>query len=286
MTALTKAWSGVTPKHLVIFLNTLILVVAEGLYGGLGGYDRLAASLGCCILAEIGFSYFVLGRFPRSLLSAYISGISLSLLLKPEYGLIWPYIVGAFLAIGSKYVLRYRGRHLWNPTNFALCLLYVIAAPVLTKLTHEFGNDFRANLVIWSVGLIIVNRAKMLHVTLAYSISFVAFAGLRAAVVPTNQFLTELAPLTGPMYQLLVFFMITDPMTVVRGRDGQIRVAVMIAAVECMIRFGADYNVALLTPLYMAPALFALTIVGPIALALDLKRNAAPTGRPAVPVRA
>ena len=29
-------------------------------------------------------------------------------------------VIGGFLAISSKYVLRYRGSHLWNPTNFAI----------------------------------------------------------------------------------------------------------------------------------------------------------------------
>src|SRR3989441_322957 len=51
--------------------------------------------------------------------SAYITGISLALLIKPRVDLLWPFALGGFLAIASKYVLQYRGRHLWNPSNFA-----------------------------------------------------------------------------------------------------------------------------------------------------------------------
>jgi len=49
-------------------------------------------------------------------------GISLALLIKPRptFCGVRP---GAFLAIASKYVLTYRGRHLWNPSNFAIALL-------------------------------------------------------------------------------------------------------------------------------------------------------------------
>lgn len=286
MQTLRNFWAGVTPKHLVVFLNTLILVVAEGLYGGLGGYDRLATSLGFCVLTEIALSFLVLGRFPASLMSAYISGISLSLLLKPEHGLLWPFAVGAFLSIGSKYVLRYRGKHIWNPTNFGICLLLLVSAPVLTKLTHEFGNHLAANLVIWSVGLLIVHRAKMLHVTASYAIAFVAFAGLRTLLVPGNNFATELAPLTGPMYQLFVFFMITDPPTVLRNRGGRIRVAVAIAAFEAAMRLGLDYEVAFLQPFAMAPALFALAFVGPAAKIWELSKAPSPPAGALAPARA
>jgi len=34
--------------------------------------------------------------------------------------------------------------------------------------------------------------------------------------------LPEIAPITGPMYQLFLFFMITDPRTVVKGKQRQI----------------------------------------------------------------
>lgn len=270
------AWyRSLTAKHLVTFLNTLILVVAEWQYGGLGGYDRLVVSLGACMLTEMGLSLLVLGRMPRSYLSPYISGVSLSLLLKPQYGLLWPFAVGGFLAIASKFVLRYRGSHLWNPTNLAITALLLTASPVLTKLTHEWGNSLGANLVIWSVGLIVVHRAGLLHVTLTYAVAFVASALLRAAISPDVRFLTEVAPLTGPMYQLFVFFMITDPPTVVRKRGGRILTAILIAACEALIRTGLDLHISWLAPLAPAPALFALAIVGPTAKLFDQRRRAA-----------
>ncbi len=269
-----KLWRSLSPKHLVTFLNTLILVVAEALYGGLGGYDRLIVALGSSIATECAFSLLVLGKWPRSLVSPYISGVSLALLLKPVHGLLWPFALGGFLAIASKYVLRYRGRHLWNPTNFSITLLLLVAAPVLTKLTHEWGNSLGANLVIWSVGLLVVSRAGLLHVTGTYALAFIALAGLRSALVPGLHFWSEVAPLTGPMYQLFVFFMITDPPTVVSTRRGRVVVVIVIALVEAIMRVGLDYQVGFLAPFAMAPGLFALSIVGPIAKALELARSA------------
>lgn len=266
------AWyRGLNAKHLVTFLNTLILVLAEWQFGGLGGYDRLFVSLGACLATEIGLNLLVLRKMPRSYLSPYISGVSLSLLLKPQYGLLWPFAIGGFLAIASKFALRYRGSHLWNPTNFSITALILIASPALTKLTHEWGNSVIANLIIWSIGLIVVARARLLHVTVTYALAFVALAAARAAALPELRFLTELAPLTGPMYQLFVFFMITDPPTVVRGRRNQILVALLIAVFEAIVRVGLDLGVSWLTPIAPAPALYALAIVGPVAKFLDLR---------------
>jgi hypothetical protein len=73
------------------------------------------------------------------------------------------------------------------------------------------------------------------------------------------------------MYQLFVFFMITDPRTVVRDRKWQIGVAVIIAFAETAIRFASDQAWTLPTAFNAAPALVALFLVGPIAKFVDLR---------------
>jgi hypothetical protein len=74
------------------------------------------------------------------------------------------------------------------------------------------------------------------------------------------------------MYQLFIFFMITDPRTVVRDRRWQIAVVVMIALVETAIRFASDQAWTLPTAFNAAPPLVALFLVGPIAKFVDLRR--------------
>ena len=86
--------------------------------------------------------------------------------------------------------------------------------------------------------------------------------------------LPELAPITGPMYQLFIFFMITDPRTVVKGKRKQMIVAVLIAVMEMLIRFGSDQGWPLPTAFNVAPAFLALATVGPAAKFLDLRRLA------------
>lgn len=261
-----------TPKHMITALITAILVIGEWSYGVVGGYDKLVVTIGLCVVFEELLSRFILGKRPVSLQSAYISGVSLTILLRPQAGIWWPFIAGAFLTIGSKYVLRYRGRHLWNPSNLAIMVLVLLAPSKIAILSHEFGNDIAGNVVIWVLGLMVASRAKVLHISVTYAASFVVWALVRSAIVGSPP-LAEIAPLTGPMYQLMVFFMLTDPRTTVSSRRGRVLVVAIIAFLEGLIRLGNDLDVPLAAPFAPAPPILALAIVGPVALALDLARK-------------
>jgi len=263
------------PRYLIAFLITLILVAAQFRYHMVGGYDRLAVALGTCLATEALLSWFVRGQIVN-LQSAYISGLSLTLLIKPQGGTLWPFVLGGFLAIASKYVLQYRKNHLWNPTNFAITTLLLATPSRISVLSHQWGNDLPTNLVIWCFGLAITARVRVLHITLTYVASFLVLNGLRSRMLG-QPLLPEIAPITGPMYQLFIFFMITDPRTVVRGRRGQVLVAVIIAVVETLIRFASDRAWALPIAFNAAPALVALALVGPVAKWIDLRRSPRPT---------
>jgi enediyne biosynthesis protein E5 len=285
--ALERAWrrtSAIDPRYLIALLITVVLVVAQFRYHMVGGYERLALSLGVCVVTEALLSWFDRGRVVN-LLSAYISGISLALLTKPQGAALWPFVIGGFLAISSKYVLKYRENHLWNPTNFAICALLLAAPSRVSVLSHQFGNDFVTNLVIWFFGLIIAARVGVLHITLTYVASFLLLNGARALSLG-QPLLPEIAPLTGPMYQLFLFFMITDPRTIVRGKRKQIVVTAMIALLEALIRLASDQGVLLPTAFNAAPALIALALLGPVAKFIDLRQTAkaaasgAPRGTP------
>ena len=259
------------PRYLIAFLITLVLAAAQLRYNAVGGYERLLVALFVCTTTEALLSWFTRGKIVN-LQSAYISGISLTLLIKPQGATLWPFVLGGFIAISSKYVLRYRDNHLWNPTNFAITTLLLAAPDRISVLSHQFGNDVVTNLVIWTFGLVIAARVGVLHITLTYVASFLLLNTLRATVMG-QPVLPEIAPITGPMYQLFIFFMITDPRTVVRGKRKQIVVAILIAIMEMLIRFASDEGWPLPTAFNAAPAFLALATVGPVAKWIDLRRG-------------
>lgn len=267
------------PRWLITYLITLLLVTGQMNFDILRTLWVLPVALGSAVAAELLFSWLVRGKV-GSIQSAYISGTSTVIMIKA--GVLWPYALCALIAVASKYALTYRKHHLWNPTNFAIAaLLLSTSVPVLSV---QMGNTPWIVAIVWAVGLVIVSRAGVLHLTLTYLVAFTAFAALRTALTGVP-FATEMAPLTGAMYQFFAFFMITDPPTTVSTRKGRITVVCVIAAVECAIRLLSVYPE--LRPLLAAPPIFALAMVGPVAKWIDLYRTSrAPVVAPAAPIPA
>ncbi|HEX8552165.1 MAG TPA: hypothetical protein VF681_11500 [Abditibacteriaceae bacterium] len=235
---------------------TLILVVAQWNFGVLESASRTALAIVASIFTEIVLSRLLRGKWPH-LASAYISGISVGILLRsPE---VWPYILCSIIAITSKYVFTIKGRHLWNPSNFAIAVLLILAPFAVSTLSVQWDNRLWAMLVIWALGSVIVWRLRRLHICATYVLAFVVFAALRS-VWTGHTFWSEVAPITGPMYQLFVFFMITDPKTTVGSKRAQCTVVILVAFVESLLRLNQNIH----APYY------ALFSVGPIANLADI----------------
>jgi hypothetical protein len=250
-----RAWLSLENRFVPPIFITLILLIGHLSFGILESYRKTLLAIGVSIATELILGKFVVGKWPN-VASAYISGISVGILLRsPAF---WPYALCAMIAITSKYVLRVKNRHIWNPSNFGICIVLFLAAESVTTLSIQWGNSLWAMIVIWSLGSVIIWRLKRFHICLTYVLSFLLFAVLRAGMVG-DPIVSEISPITGPEYQLFIFFMITDPKTTVRSRTGQMIVAFLVAAVEMVLRL----NSCIYAPLY------ALFIVGPAALLIE-----------------
>jgi Na+-translocating ferredoxin:NAD+ oxidoreductase RnfD subunit len=238
---------------------TLILLAGHITFGILESYKKTLLAIATAIVTELILGKVFSGKWPN-VASAYISGISVGILLRsPAF---WPYVLCAAIAITSKYVLRVKNRHIWNPSNFAICVILFLAADSVTTLSIQWGNNLLAMAVIWSLGSAIIWRLRRFHICAVYVASFLSFALLRAWMVG-DPVLSELSPITGPEYQLFIFFMITDPKTTVRSRAGQCMVVFSVAAVEMVLRLHS----VIYAPLY------ALFLVGPPALFIEMWWN-------------
>lgn len=238
---------------------TAILLIGHFSFGILESWKKTLLAIGCSIATELILGRTMTGKWPH-LASAYISGISVGILLRsPAF---WPYALCAVIAITSKYVLRVKNRHIWNPSNFGICVMLFFAAESVTSLSIQWGNNLWAMLVIWSLGSIIIWRLRRFHICAVYVASFIVFAVMRSWIVG-DPWQSEMSPITGPEYQLFIFFMITDPKTTVRSVRSQCLVAFLIAAAELGLRL----DQCIYAPLY------ALFLVGPCALLVEMWLN-------------
>jgi enediyne biosynthesis protein E5 len=243
-------------RYVAPIFITCILLVGQLTFGILESYPRTLLAIGASILAELVLGRIFLNKWPHPA-SAYISGISVGILLRsPAY---WPYALCSLISITSKYVLRIKDRHIWNPSNFGVSAMLFLAPATVASLSIQWGNYLLPMVVIWILGFVIVWRVRRLHITATYVLSFFAFAFLRSWMLH-QPWQAEVAPITSPMYQLFIFFMITDPKTTVRSKRAQCLVAFLIAVVETVLRlFQSVYA-----------QFYALFIVGPVANAMEI----------------
>lgn len=169
----------------------------------------------CARLRNVAFD-------PRS---AAISGLSLSLLLRSEYLALL--LAGAVIAVASKFVIRIRGKHIFNPTNVAIVALMLMSNRVWVS-PGQWGNVAFFGFLIACLGGLVVNRAARSDVTYAFIVAW------SALVIGRSLWFGE--PMTIPIHRLengalllFTFFMISDPRTTPDFRIGRMLFAALVA---------------------------------------------------------
>lgn len=252
-------WFSLDNRYIAPALITCILIAGHLSFGILESYQKTLVAIVTSIALELALGRIFFHKWLHPA-SAYISGISVGILVRsPAF---WPYILCSAISIMSKYVLRVKGRHIWNPSNFGISVMLLLAADTVASLSIQWGNYLWPMLVIWALGSVTIARLHRFHITATYVASFLTFAFMRSWMTG-NPWQSEIAPITGPMYQLFIFFMITDPKTTVRTKRGQCMVVFLVAVLEMVLR---------LRQVIYAP-FYALFIVGPAAMLIEIWRD-------------
>jgi Na+-transporting NADH:ubiquinone oxidoreductase subunit NqrB len=225
-------------------------------YGMLALDFEIAPERAALILATALLSQYVCGRLwkvpafdPRS---ALISGLSLCLLLRTNWHSLAA--AAAVITIASKFLIRRRGKHVFNPTNFGIVAMIALTGQVWVS-PGQWGNAAFFAFLMACLGGLVVNRAARSDVTYA----FIAF--YMALVFGRSIWLGE--PLSIPLHRLengalllFTFFMISDPRTTPDSRAGRILFALLVAYGAWYVQFRLFRTNGLLWSL----ALFSMTV--------------------------
>ncbi len=186
------------------------------------------------------------GFDPRSPL---ITGLSLSLLLRGDA--LWIPTLAALLAIGSKFLLRVDGRHIWNPAAFGIVVLLQTGHAWVSP--GQWGNSAFFTALLAFAGILVLSRAARLDTTLAFLGAHALLLLARAAwlgdppAIPLHQ-------LESGALLLFAFFMITDPRTTPATRGARIGFAAGVALLAHGLWFGEQMRPALYVALFtLAP---------------------------------
>ncbi len=189
------------------------------------GSRQALAILATALLTQLaGTRLYGLPRYDPK--SALISGLSLCLLLRTNDP--WFAVLAAAVAVASKFVLRVRGKHVFNPTNFALVVLMLATGRVWVS-AGQWGSVAVFAFLLASAGGLVVNRASRADVTWTFLACYVALL-LGRSLWLGDPLVIPLHRLQSGALVLFAFFMISDPRTTPDSRAGRILFAVVVAA--------------------------------------------------------
>ncbi|PYT06999.1 MAG: hypothetical protein DMF49_09540 [Acidobacteria bacterium] len=207
-------------------ISVLSLLLAYGFFRL--GFDVMAAQIAVTLGAALGAQYacsrlWRLAAFEPK--SALISGLSLCLLLRTN--LLTVATATAVAAIASKFLIRWNGKHVFNPTNVGLAAAMLSTGKVWVS-PGQWGSVAFAAFFFACLGGLVVHRAARSDVTYAFLLFYVSLVAGRSfwlgepLAIPVHR-------LESGAFLLFAFFMIWDPKTTPDSRAGRVLFALLVA---------------------------------------------------------
>lgn len=196
-------------------------------------WTQIAATLGGALTAQwLGSRWVGLKRFDPK--SAIITSLGLCLLLRtgdPALG-----AVAGFVAIGAKFVLRFRGKHIFNPAMLGLIVVVGLSGEAWIS-PGQWGNATFFAFALACVGFLVTLRSARSDVTVAFLVFWSAVLFGRAVWLG-NPWAIPVHQLQNGAFLLFAFFMISDPKTTPDARWARILYAGAAAGLAGFITFG------------------------------------------------
>lgn len=268
--------------HVAAVIITVHVLGQVGLHFDVSVPQILAAIVTCAIL-EIALTF----RSSRAFVwpaSAMLTGSGVALILRvvgtpandPWFiGYWYVFAAVAGFSLLTKYLIKYHGTHVFNPSNVGLVVAFLVLGSARVEpldfwwapLTNPWMIAAYAVIVVG--GLLITRRLHLLGLAAAFWITLAIGLGILAASGHCMVANWSFAPVCGadfwrvivtsPEVLIFLFFMITDPKTVPAGSVGRVVFGVLVAVTSVLLmapqtdEFGT--KVALLSGLVVICAL-------------------------------
>ena len=201
---------------------------------------QILVSLLTCAVLEMGIAF----RRQHVILwpaSALLTGNGVAFILRvpgTEHGDWWSmhgwwiFAGTAAVSLLSKYLIQFRGGHIFNPSNFGLVLCFLLLGPEHADPLEFWWGPMSfwlalALAIIVGGGFAILRRLRLLHIAITFWVTFVASIAVLAAsghdmtarwhVGPVSDWYFWRVLAFSPEILVFLFFMITDPKTIPAG---------------------------------------------------------------------
>ncbi len=242
------------PRHYQIgILSSLIAIGVSKFEFDLPLWHALAC-IGSALITQLVGDKILKRKF--DVRSPLITSLSLTLLLRT--GSIWLSIAAGVLAIASKYLIRAKGKHIFNPANFGIVIMALLFTGAWVS-PGQWGTAPLLALWLAGLGVLVTTKAKSLDLTAGFLIFYASFIFARALWIGV--------PMSIPIHQMqsgalliFAFFMISDPKTTPNARKGRIAYAGLVALIGFVLQ--AFYHQS-------AGVIYALVLTAPLVPLFD-----------------
>ncbi|MGK7945572.1 MAG: RnfABCDGE type electron transport complex subunit D [Microcystaceae cyanobacterium] len=188
--------------------------------------------------------------------SALITALGLCLLLRANH--YQTMVLAGSLAISSKFIFCYQGKHFFNPANFG-----IIAALCFTQdawvSPGQWGNNGWYLLLFMGLGGIVLKRVGRWDTSVIFLLTYFGLEVIRNAYLGWSWDVVQHQLMSGSLL-LFALFMLTDPRSIPNATTGRLIWAIAIALLTFMLHH----------TFYLSTAIFwALFILSPVTLLLD-----------------
>jgi Na+-translocating ferredoxin:NAD+ oxidoreductase RnfD subunit len=165
---------------------------------------------------------------------------------------VWIFVGVVAVSMASKYLIRWKGRHIFNPSNLGLVLAFVALGPQFTEPQDLWWIPFGPWMIVTYAiliggGLLIGWELKLLGLELGFMAAFALFVALALAPVPDHCMIASwhATPMCGqelwtilvtsPEVLIFALFMIPDPRTVPDGQASRFVFGVIVALLSVLL---------------------------------------------------
>lgn len=221
------------PRWYQLLFQLSFLLVGVGVFDFSISPMQVVSTFASAILAQ-WLCLRAIGRPEFGYKSALISAFGVSLLLRSNVG--WVHPAAAAIAIVSKFAIRTREGHVFNPANvgIALALLFF---PSTWLSPGQWGKDWILMGWFLTLGLAVVGKVHRSDVSWTFLGTYLGLFAARVAWLG-QAWAVWLHRFTDGSLLLFTFFMISDPKTIPRARTGRVVHAAFTAMVAFIWQFG------------------------------------------------
>ncbi|MFT6998034.1 MAG: Na+-transporting NADH:ubiquinone oxidoreductase subunit NqrB [Cryomorphaceae bacterium] len=241
------------PRYLQIFLLGSFLAYGLLFLQWSARLDVFSAAVVSSIATQIVWAK--LKNQPlTSVKSALISALGLCLLLRVDSA--WVMSLAGIATISSKFLIRYKGKHVFNPTNFGIILAILTGHAWISPGQWGHGETGILLILLGATGILL--RVKRWDLSLTFLLVLFGLESLRLIAYLGWDWPVVFHRFNSGTILLFAFFMITDPKTTPNSRKGRILWSGMIALLSFFL--GQFFY------LYQAPliALFIISFTTPL----------------------